>query len=51
MQNGYIVTNNHVVQDAERVEVTLYEQSHLQAEVIGTDPDTDLALIKIQETD
>jgi Do/DeqQ family serine protease len=45
--SGYIVTNNHVVQDAEIVEVTLNDNRSFKAEVIGTDPDTDLALIKI----
>ena len=45
--NGYIVTNNHVVQDADVVEVTLYDNRTFKAEVIGTDPDTDLALVKI----
>jgi len=46
---GYIVTNNHVVQDADLVEVTLYDNRTFKADVIGTDPDTDLALIKINE--
>jgi serine protease Do len=46
-ENGYIVTNNHVVQDAEVVEVTLSDNRTFKAEVIGTDPDTDLALVKI----
>src|SRR6187431_1132341 len=46
---GYIVTNNHVVQDADVVEVTLYDNRNYKAEVIGTDPDTDLALVKINE--
>jgi len=46
---GYIVTNNHVVQDADVVEVTLYDNRSFKADVIGTDPDTDLALIKIDE--
>jgi len=46
-ESGYIVTNNHVVQDAEVVEVTLFDNRTLKAEVIGTDPDTDIALIKI----
>lgn len=49
-ENGYIVTNNHVVQDAEVVEVTLSNNREYKAEVIGTDPDTDLALIKINLT-
>lgn len=47
---GYIVTNNHVVQDADIVEVTLYDNRTVKAEVIGTDPDTDLALIKVNQT-
>ncbi len=47
--DGYIVTNNHVVQGAEKVEVTLSDNRTLTAEVIGTDPDTDLAVIKIND--
>lgn len=46
---GYIVTNNHVVKDADIVEVTLNDNRSFKAEVIGTDPDTDLAVIKIKE--
>lgn len=49
-ESGYIVTNNHVVQDAEIVEVTLSDNRSFKAEVIGTDPDTDLALVKINLT-
>ena len=49
-EGGYIVTNNHVVEDAEKVEVTLNDNRSFAAEVIGTDPDTDLALIKINAT-
>ena len=45
--DGYIVTNNHVVADADIVEVTLTDNRTFKAEVIGTDPDTDLALVKI----
>jgi serine protease Do len=48
-ESGYIVTNNHVVQDADIVEVTLYDNRTFKAEVIGTDPDTDLALVKVNE--
>jgi len=48
-QNGYIVTNNHVVQDADVVEVSLVDNRTFTAEVIGTDPDTDLAVIKINQ--
>lgn len=47
--DGYIVTNNHVVKDAEEVEVTLYDNRTYTAEVIGLDPDTDIAVIKIEE--
>jgi Do/DeqQ family serine protease len=46
---GYIVTNNHVVQDADVVDVTLFDNRTYRAEVIGTDPDTDIAVIKIAE--
>ncbi len=45
--DGYIVTNNHVVQDAERVVVTLNNKKELPARIVGTDPATDLAVIKI----
>ncbi|MFM7015384.1 MAG: Do family serine endopeptidase [Bacteroidota bacterium] len=47
--DGYIVTNNHVVEDASQVEVTLDDKRTYKAEVIGTDPSTDLALLKIDE--
>jgi len=49
--NGYIVTNNHVVQDADIVDVVLPDNRSFKAEVIGTDPDTDLAVIKINQKD
>lgn len=49
-QDGYIVTNNHVVQDATNINVTLNDKRTYSATVIGTDPSTDLALIKIDET-
>ncbi|MEI7983146.1 MAG: Do family serine endopeptidase, partial [Bacteroidota bacterium] len=47
--DGYIVTNNHVVQDATGIMVTLNDKRVYQATVVGTDPSTDLALIKIDE--
>jgi serine protease Do len=46
--DGYAVTNNHVVKDADQVSVTLKDGEEYDAEVIGTDPKTDLALIKIK---
>lgn len=45
--DGYIVTNNHVVDGADKLTVTLNDNSEYNARVIGTDPNTDLALIKI----
>ncbi|MBR4827094.1 MAG: trypsin-like peptidase domain-containing protein [Bacteroidales bacterium] len=45
--DGYIVTNNHVVQGATKIEVTLNNNKTYEATVIGTDPATDVALIKI----
>lgn len=45
--DGYIVTNNHVVENAEDITVTLNDKREFTAEVVGTDPETDLALIKI----
>lgn len=45
--DGLIVTNNHVIDGAEKLEVTLNDNRTFDAEVIGTDPETDLALIKI----
>jgi Do/DeqQ family serine protease len=47
--DGYIVTNNHVVEGASKIEVTLNDKRLYEAELIGTDPSTDLALIKIIE--
>lgn len=47
--DGYIVTNNHVVKDASEVEVALYDNRTYKAKVIGTDPDTDIAVIRIEE--
>lgn len=45
---GYIVTNNHVISDADKVTVTLYDNRTFTAEVIGTDPSTDLGVIRIK---
>ena len=49
--DGYIVTNNHVIQNATNVEVVLYDGRTYKAQVIGTDPSTDLALLKVDERD
>jgi Do/DeqQ family serine protease len=47
--DGFIVTNNHVVENSDKVEVTLHDKRTLQAKVIGTDPSTDLALLKVED--
>jgi serine protease Do len=49
--DGYIVTNNHVVENADEIEVTLNDKRTYKAELVGRDPDTDIAVIKIKETD
>lgn len=48
--DGLIVTNNHVVEGASELEVTLNDNRSYQAELIGTDPSTDLAIIRIKES-
>lgn len=48
-EDGYIVTNNHVVENATKVNVTLHSGKKTTATVIGVDPKTDLAVIKIEE--
>ncbi len=45
---GYILTNNHVVEQADEIQVTLVDERTFQAKVIGTDPKTDLAVIRIE---
>lgn len=47
-QDGFIVTNNHVIEDGNEIEVTLNDKREFKATVIGSDPSTDLALIKIK---
>ncbi|AMM23848.1 Do family serine endopeptidase [Variovorax sp. PAMC 28711] len=46
--DGYILTNNHVVEGADEIEVTLNDGRHTTGKVIGTDPDTDLAVLKVE---
>lgn len=50
-KDGYIVTNNHVIDKANTIKVTLSDKREFKAEVIGTDPNTDLAVIKIEAND
>lgn len=46
-EDGFIVTNNHVIENAENIRVVLNDKSEYEAELVGTDPDTDIALLKI----
>ncbi|MEO1654841.1 MAG: Do family serine endopeptidase, partial [Bacteroidota bacterium] len=50
-KDGYIVTNNHVVEDAAELQVVLSDKRTYEAEIVGTAPSTDLAVIKIKEKD
>lgn len=50
-KDGYIVTNNHVVQDADSIQVILNDKRRYRARIIGTDPSADLAVIKIEASD
>jgi len=47
--DGYIVTNNHVIKGGNEIEVTLDNNKSYQAKIVGTDPSTDIALIKIED--
>ena len=46
-KDGYVITNNHVVEGVEKVFVRLHTGNHLEAEIVGTDAETDIALLKI----
>ena len=46
-EDGYIVTNNHVIEGADQVQIEFFEGFELEAEIVGTDPNTDLALLKV----
>ncbi len=49
--NGYIVTNNHVIDNSDEINVILNDKRTYSAEIVGTDPSTDIALLKINEKD
>jgi Do/DeqQ family serine protease len=48
--DGYIVTNNHVIEEADEVDVTLNDKRTFAAEIVGRDPSTDIAVLKIKAT-
>jgi S1-C subfamily serine protease len=48
-EDGYIVTNNHVIDEASEIKVTLSNKKTYTAKLIGTDPSSDLAMLKIEE--
>ena len=50
-QQGRVVTNHHVVEGADRIIVTLFDRSEVEAEILGTDPDSDLAVLQIEIPD
>jgi len=50
-EDGYIVTNNHVVENVDTIKVAFIDGSELEAEVVGRDPKTDVALIRVQSDD
>lgn len=47
-EDGYVVTNNHVIQQASEITVVMHNNKSYKAKIIGTDPDTDIALLKIE---
>ena len=49
--DGYIVTNNHVIEGADEIEIEFFSRTRLPATVIGTDPNTDIALLKVDAED
>ncbi|AUC76010.1 trypsin-like peptidase domain-containing protein [Olleya sp. Bg11-27] len=49
--DGYIITNNHVIEDSEALSITLNDNRTLNAKIIGTDPKTDIALLKVDTED
>ena len=50
-ENGYILTNHHVVSGAEKIQISLINETTLDAEIIGSDPATDIALLKVEAAD
>ena len=47
-EDGYIVTNNHVIEGADEIKIEFFSGKILAAKLIGTDPKTDIALLKVE---
>jgi len=47
--DGYLITNNHIVENAEKITITTLQENEYTAEIVGTDPPTDVALLKIAD--
>ena len=50
-ENGYVLTNNHVIENADDIQIVLSDNRVTSARIVGTDPDTDLALLQLDITD
>jgi Do/DeqQ family serine protease len=50
-KNGYILTNHHVVENADEIEILLSDKRNLKANVVGSDPGTDIAVLQVEDTD
>ena len=49
--DGYVVTNNHVIENADQIEIEFFDGRFMEASVVGTDPKTDVALLKVKTKD
>ena len=47
-EDGIILTNNHVVQDADKITITLHDEREFEGEIVGTDPQSDLAVVRLK---
>ncbi|MGR3491400.1 MAG: trypsin-like peptidase domain-containing protein, partial [Shimia sp.] len=50
-EDGFIVTNNHVIEGADQITIEFFSGDELEAEIVGTDPNTDIALLKVEADD
>ena len=48
-KNGYILTNHHVIENADEIEILLSDKRNLEAEIVGSDPGTDIAVIQVKD--